>query len=83
MASQSLISDRFFPVSVSQLTVLKNSFHLLVVPGLSAFPRLSPNNEEQIYQSGSSFLLTCEATKDIEWKLPVLSVKYRFKWQKV
>lgn len=37
-------------------------------------PRLNPDQEEHIYQSGSSFRLSCEATTPVDWKLPVLSV---------
>lgn len=37
-------------------------------------PRLLPPGEEQIYQTGGSFRLTCEATKPVEWKQPILSV---------
>ncbi|KAI9559738.1 hypothetical protein GHT06_013743 [Daphnia sinensis] len=36
-------------------------------------PRLFPSGEEQIYRTGASFRLTCEATKPVEWKQPILS----------
>ncbi|XP_046651440.1 vascular endothelial growth factor receptor kdr-like isoform X2 [Daphnia pulicaria] len=36
-------------------------------------PRLLPPGDEQIYQSGGTFRLTCEAPRPVEWKLPVLS----------
>lgn len=54
------------------------TFILPPLPAVTEFtgsiPRLFPSGEEQIYRTGASFRLTCEATKPVEWKQPILSV---------
>ncbi|XP_057365386.1 vascular endothelial growth factor receptor 1-like isoform X1 [Daphnia carinata] len=46
---------------------------LAVTEFTGPIPRLFPSGEEQIYRTGASFRLTCEATKPVEWKQPILS----------
>lgn len=46
---------------------------LAVTEFTGSIPRLFPSGEEQIYRTGASFRLTCEATKPVEWKQPILS----------